>query len=143
MKTTSQDTHTHIIPLDHLTFIRQPFPVLASFSSFDLLLTFDRKGLVSPTRIPSFQFTFSVSLQTMSFDLVPALSFDSIPSLVRQAAYGLLTTCILGTAVYAGYRFALVKRYLIQRHRHPELNDQVSSKRFQDNTEQLLSLSSD
>ena len=71
---------------------------------------------------------FVLLLEFMSFDLVSIASpFDSVSSLVRQTAYGLLTTCILGTAVYAGYRFAIVQRYLIKQHRHPELNDQVSS----------------
>ena len=61
----------------------------------------------------------------MSLDLVSTLPYDSITSLVRKAAYGLVTTCILGTAVYAGYRVASPEKYLIKRHRHPELNDQV------------------
>ena len=61
----------------------------------------------------------------MSLDLVSTLPYDSITSLVRKAAYGLVTTCILGTAVYAGYCVASPEKHLIKRHRHPELNDQV------------------
>jgi hypothetical protein len=61
----------------------------------------------------------------MSLNLVQALPLDSITSLVRKAAYGLVTTCIIGTAVYAGYRVAAPERYSFKRHRHPELNDQV------------------
>lgn len=62
---------------------------------------------------------------TMSLDLIQTLPYDSISSLVRKTAYGLVTTCILGTAVYAGYRVAALDKYAIKRHRHPELNDQV------------------
>lgn len=46
--------------------------------------------------------------------------------MVRKTAYGLATTCILGAAVYAGYRVAAPEKYHIRHHRHPELNDQVS-----------------
>ena len=59
----------------------------------------------------------------MSLDFVP---YDSIPSLVRKAAYGFATTCILGTAAYVGYRVAAPQKYSLHRYRHPELNDQVS-----------------
>ena len=62
----------------------------------------------------------------MSLDFVQTLPYDSITSLVRKAAYGLVTTCIIGTAVYAGYRVAAPEKYILKRHRHPELNDQVS-----------------
>jgi hypothetical protein len=62
----------------------------------------------------------------MSLDFVQTLPYDSITSLLRKAAYGLVTTCILGTAVYAGYRVAAPEKYYAKRYRHPELNDQVS-----------------
>jgi len=62
----------------------------------------------------------------MSLDFVQTLPYDSIASLVRKTAYGLVTTCILGTAVYAGYLVAAPEKYNIKRYRHPELNDQVS-----------------
>jgi hypothetical protein len=62
----------------------------------------------------------------MSLDFVQTFPYDSIASLVRKTAYGLVTTCILGTAVYAGYRVAAPENYNIKRYRHPELNDQVS-----------------
>ncbi len=62
----------------------------------------------------------------MSLNLIETLSYDSITSLVRKAGYGLLTTFILGTAAYAGYRVAVPEKYSIKRYRHPELNDQVS-----------------
>jgi len=62
----------------------------------------------------------------MSLEFVQTLPYDSITSLVRKAAYGLLTTFILGTAAYAGYRVAVPEKYSIKRYRHPELNDQVS-----------------
>jgi hypothetical protein len=61
----------------------------------------------------------------MTLDFVQTLPYDSIPSLVRKAAYGLVTTCILGTAVYAGYRVAAPNKYTINGYRHPELNDKV------------------
>lgn len=62
----------------------------------------------------------------MSPDFVQTLPYDSITSLVRRAAYGLVTTGILGTAVYAGYRVAALRKYIPRGYRHPELNDQVS-----------------
>jgi len=62
----------------------------------------------------------------MSLDFFQTLPYDSITSLVRKAAYGLVTTCILGTAVYAGYRVAAPDKYSIKGYRYPELNDQVS-----------------
>lgn len=61
----------------------------------------------------------------MSLDFVHTLPYDSITSLVRKAAYGLVTTCVIGTAVYAGYRVAAPDKYIMKRFRHPELNDQV------------------
>ncbi|UJR14945.1 hypothetical protein I4U23_001926 [Adineta vaga] len=61
----------------------------------------------------------------MTLDFVHTLPHDSITSLVRKAAYGLVTTCVIGTAVYAGYRVAAPEKHLIKRHRHPELNDQI------------------
>lgn len=61
----------------------------------------------------------------MSLDFVQTLPYDSVTSLVRKAAYGLVTTCILGTAVYAGYRVAAPEKYSLKRYRYPELNDQV------------------
>jgi hypothetical protein len=63
----------------------------------------------------------------MSLDFIQTLPYDSITSLVRKAAYGLVTTCILGTAVYAGYRVAAPEKYSNKQYRYPELNDQVSS----------------
>jgi hypothetical protein len=62
----------------------------------------------------------------MSLDFIQTLPYDSIASLVRKAAYGLVTTCILGTAVYAGYRVAAPEKYSTKQYRYPELNDQVS-----------------
>jgi hypothetical protein len=59
----------------------------------------------------------------MSLDFIP---YDLITPLVRKAAYGLVTTCILGTAAYVGYRVAAPPKYSLHRYRHPELNDQVS-----------------
>lgn len=62
----------------------------------------------------------------MSLDLAQTVTYDTLPSLVRKAAYGLVTTCILGTAAYLGYRVAgRPQKYSIKSHRHPELNDQV------------------
>jgi hypothetical protein len=63
----------------------------------------------------------------MSLDFIETLPYDSITSLVRKAAYGLVTTCILGTAAYVGYRVAAPQKYSLNRYRHPELNDQVSN----------------
>ena len=62
----------------------------------------------------------------MSLEFVQTLPYDSITSLVRKAAYGLVTTCILGTAVYVGYRVAAPPKYSLKRYRNPELNDEVS-----------------
>lgn len=45
---------------------------------------------------------------------------------LRKAAYGLAVTCILGGAVYVGYRVAAPDNYSTKRYRHPELNDEVS-----------------
>ncbi|CAF3654270.1 unnamed protein product [Rotaria sp. Silwood1] len=61
----------------------------------------------------------------MSLDFIQTVSYDSISSLLRKVAYGLATTCVLGTAVYIGYRVAAPEKYSIKRYRYPELNDQV------------------
>ena len=64
----------------------------------------------------------------MSFNLAQILQDDLITPIARKAAYGLATTCVLGAAVYAGYRVAAPEKYHIRQHRHPELNDQVRKK---------------
>lgn len=51
----------------------------------------------------------------------------SISPLFRQVAYGLASTCILGTAVYLGYRVATPRKSLPRQHRDPDLNDQVKT----------------
>ncbi|CAF1519347.1 unnamed protein product [Rotaria sp. Silwood1] len=61
----------------------------------------------------------------MSLDFIQTVSYDSISSLLRKVAYGLATTCVLGTAVYIGYRVAAPEKYSIKRYRYPELNDQI------------------
>lgn len=63
----------------------------------------------------------------MSLDTILSPSSDSISTVLRQAVYGLATTCILGTAVYVGYRVATPRKSLSRQYRHPELNDQVIS----------------
>ena len=62
----------------------------------------------------------------MSLNVAQILQDDFISPMVRKTAYGLATTCVLGVAVYAGYRVAAPGKHLITQHRHPELNDQVS-----------------
>lgn len=64
----------------------------------------------------------------MSLHFVQTVTHDSITSLARKAAYGLVTTCILGTAVYAGYRVAAPEKNYLKQYRHPELNDKVNRK---------------
>jgi hypothetical protein len=61
----------------------------------------------------------------MSLNFAQILQDDFITPMVRKTAYGLATTCVLGAAVYAGYRVAAPEKHLIKQHRHPELNDQV------------------
>lgn len=61
----------------------------------------------------------------MSLNLVHALQDELIAPMVKKTAYGLATTCILGAAVYVGYRVAAPEKHHVRRHRHPELNDQV------------------
>lgn len=55
---------------------------------------------------------------------------NSITPLFRQVAVGLASTCILGTAVYLGYRVATPRTILPRQHRHPDLNDQVNFVNF-------------
>jgi hypothetical protein len=62
----------------------------------------------------------------MSLNFAQILHDDLITPMVRKTAYGLATTCILGAAVYAGYRVAGPEKHHNKQHRHPELNDQVS-----------------
>lgn len=62
----------------------------------------------------------------MSLDTILIPSSDSISPFFRQAVYGLATTCILGTAVYVGYRVAALRKSFSRHYRHPELNDQVT-----------------
>jgi hypothetical protein len=64
----------------------------------------------------------------MSLNFVQILHDDLITPMVRKTAYGLATTCVLAAAVYAGYRVAAPEKHHIRQHRHPELNDQVSSR---------------
>lgn len=61
----------------------------------------------------------------MSLNLAQILPDDFLTPIARKTVYGLATTCILGAAVYAGYRVAAPEKHLIKQHRHPELNDQV------------------
>ncbi|CAF4347056.1 unnamed protein product, partial [Rotaria sp. Silwood2] len=61
----------------------------------------------------------------MSLDFVQTIPSDQISSLLRKFSYGLVTTCVLGAAVYIGYRVAAPDKYSIKQHRHPELNDQI------------------
>lgn len=60
-------------------------------------------------------------------NIVQVLQDDLISPMIRKTAYGLATTCILGGAVYLGYRVATPEHHHTKQHRHPELNDQVSS----------------
>lgn len=62
----------------------------------------------------------------MSLNFAHILQDDLITPMVKKTAYGLATTCILGAAVYAGYRVAAPEKDHPRQHRHPELNDQVS-----------------
>lgn len=62
----------------------------------------------------------------MSLNLAHVLQDDFVTPMIRKTVYGLATTCILGAAVYAGYRVAAPEKHQIRKHRHPELNDQVS-----------------
>jgi len=62
----------------------------------------------------------------MSLYFAQILQDDLIAPIMRKTAYGLATTCVLGAAVYAGYRVAGPEKAHVRQHRHPELNDQVS-----------------
>ena len=61
----------------------------------------------------------------MSVNFTHILHDDFVTPMIRKTVYGLATTCILGAAVYAGYRVAAPEKHQITQHRHPELNDQV------------------
>ena len=62
----------------------------------------------------------------MSFYIVHAFPNDFTMSLARKTCYGIATACILGTAVYVGYRVATSDKQLDYQSRQPELNDRVS-----------------
>ncbi|CAF2065766.1 unnamed protein product [Rotaria magnacalcarata] len=61
----------------------------------------------------------------MSLVFVETIPYNSISSLLRKVAYGLATTCVLGTAVYIGYSVASPDNHSSKRYRNPELNDEI------------------
>ncbi|CAF1075251.1 unnamed protein product [Adineta ricciae] len=61
----------------------------------------------------------------MALNIAHILQDDLIAPMVKKTAYGLATTCILGAAVYVGYRVAAPEKHRNRHHRHPELNDQI------------------
>lgn len=67
-----------------------------------------------------------INPENMPFNIAHVLDDDIIAPIMRKTAYGLVTTCILGAAVYTGYRVAAPEKQQPSHYRHPELNDQVS-----------------
>ncbi|CAF2048365.1 unnamed protein product [Rotaria magnacalcarata] len=63
----------------------------------------------------------------MPFNVIQILEDDLISPIIKKVAYGLATTCILGGAVYAGYRVATPAQQQTRHYRQPELNDQIET----------------
>ncbi|CAF1050517.1 unnamed protein product [Rotaria sordida] len=61
----------------------------------------------------------------MLLNFAQILQDDLIAPIVWRTAYGLATTCILGAAVYIGYRVGTPEKYQDRQHQNPELNNQI------------------